>query len=78
MRERSRSHAVAIACQCATQCVNRAAMLEKQGNGHSGIASVHVKGRPALGDIQKNFSQGTVGKATDPCRMPDPFVLESQ
>jgi hypothetical protein len=53
-------------------------MLEKQGNGHSGIASVHVKGRPALGDIQKNFSQGTVGKATDPCRIPDPFVLESQ
>jgi hypothetical protein len=53
-------------------------MLEKQGNGHSSIARIHVKGRPALGGIQKNFSQAAVGKATDPGRVPDTVVLESQ
>ena len=74
MRERSRSHAVAIACQCATQCVNRAAMLEKQGNGHSGIASVHVKGRPALGGVQEYFTNAAVGEAANPGRISDPVV----
>jgi hypothetical protein len=48
------------------------------GNGHSSIARIHVKGRPALGGIQKNFSQAAVGKATDPCRIPDPFVREGE
>ena len=33
---------------------------------------------PCLAVLRINFSEGAVGKATDPGRIPDPFVLEGQ
>jgi hypothetical protein len=51
-------------------------VLEKQGNGYSGITGVHVKGRPALCGRQEDFGQPSIIKATDAGRIPDATVLK--
>ena len=76
--EGSRSRAIAIARQSATQCAHRAAVLEKQRSGHGGIAGVHVNGCPVLCGVQKDFCKRTIFEPADAERVADPAVLEVQ
>jgi hypothetical protein len=52
-----------------------AAVREKQGSGHRGIADVHVNGRPVLCSVQEDFSsEPAILEAVNAGRVPDATV----
>jgi hypothetical protein len=76
MRQRPRSRAIAVARQGTTQGVHRAAMLEKQGSGHSGITGVYINSRSVSRRIQEYLSRSTSFESADTHGVANAYVLE--
>src|SRR5262245_20234450 len=76
--ERSRARAVAVAGDGLAQGVYWAAMLYQRGGRDRRGTGVHIKGRPVLGDVPEYFSNAAVNEPTNPGRISDPVVLETQ
>jgi hypothetical protein len=55
-----------------------ATVLEQKRGGDGSIPRVRVKGRPALGGVQEDFSEVAIREAPNPRRVSDPVVLEGQ
>jgi hypothetical protein len=51
-------------------------VLKEQGSSHSGIAGVHVNGRPVLCGAKKDFSEPAILEAAGAGRIPDATVFE--